>query len=131
MTSRLNRTLKVSTALVSATLAATLVAHANPQDGQVVQGTATISAPNPSTLNIQQQTNKAIINWQSFDIGAGETTQFFLPSSSGVTLNRVVGGDNPSEILGTLKSNGTVMVVNPDGILFGPHSVVDGSQEIQ
>ena len=38
MASTLLRTLKRSTALVPATLLATLVAHANPQDGQVVQG---------------------------------------------------------------------------------------------
>jgi filamentous hemagglutinin family protein len=125
MARTLLHTLKRTTALVPATLLATLVAHANPEGGVVVGGSATISAPDPQTLNIQQQTDKAIINWQSFDIGAGETTQFFLQSDTGVTLNRVVAGDNPSQILGTLKSNGTVMVINPDGILFGPNSVID------
>lgn len=119
------RFLKRTTAFVPATLLATVVSHANPLDGQVVAGNATITAPSPTTELINQQTNSAIINWKSFDIGTGETTQFIVPDYTGVTLNRVVGSQDPSKILGTLKSNGTVMVVNPDGILFGPHSIVD------
>ena len=119
------RFLKRTTAFVPATLLATVVSHANPLDGQVVAGSATITTPTPTTELINQQTNSAIINWKSFDIGTGETTQFIVPDYTGVTLNRVVGSQDPSKILGTLKSNGTVMVVNPDGILFGPHSIVD------
>ena len=119
------RLLKLSTALIPATVLAAAPASANPLDGQVVGGSATISTPDPATLLIQQQTNSAIINWKSFNIDPGELTEFQLPDSSGVTLNRVVGSQDPSRIQGTLKSNGTVMLVNPDGILFGEGSVVD------
>lgn len=117
--------LKRTTAFVPAMLLAANFAHANPLDGQVVAGSATITKPSLDMLLIQQTTNNAIINWKSFNIDAGETTQFVVPDYTGVTLNRVVGSQDPSKILGTLKSNGTVMVVNPDGILFGPNSVVD------
>lgn len=119
------RILTRTTALIPATLLATVVSHANPLDGQVVAGSATITTLAPATEVITQQTNSAIINWKAFDIGVGETTQFVLPDSTGVTLNRVVSSQDPSKILGTLSSNGTVMVVNPDGILFGPHAVVN------
>ena len=125
MNTNYSRILTRTTALVPATLLATVVSHANPLDGQVVAGGATITTPAPTTEVITQQTNSAIINWKAFDIGVGETTKFVLPDSTGVTLNRVVGSQDPSKILGTLTSNGTVMVVNPDGILFGPHAVVN------
>ncbi len=100
-------------------------AAANPQGGQVVGGQATISTTDPNTLTVNQFSSKAIIDWHSFNIDAGETTRFLQPNSSSVILNRVVGSQDPSRIMGTLHANGTVMLVNPDGILFGPNSQVD------
>ena len=44
---------------------------------------------------------------------------------SSVALNRVTGGLGPSEIMGTLTANGRVFIINRDGILFGPGSVVN------
>lgn len=98
-------------------------AYGNPVNGQVVSGSATIRNSR-NTTTITQITNKAIINWQDFSIGAGQTTQFVQPSSSSMTLNRVVGG-NPSVILGNLKANGTIYIINGNGILFGAGSNVD------
>ena len=97
---------------------------ANPVDGVVEAGTADITTPSPGTLVVNQTSQKAIINWGSFDIGTGELTQFVLPGSTSVTLNRDFSG-NPSEILGSLKSNGHVYLINPSGILFGTGSTVD------
>jgi hypothetical protein len=42
-----------------------------PAGGAVAAGTATISAPNQGTLNINQSSNQAIINWNSFSVGNG------------------------------------------------------------
>ena len=53
-----------------------------------------------------------------------ETTAFHQPSSSSVTLNRV-NDVNPSSIDGTLTANGTVVIVKPNGVFFGPTSTVD------
>ncbi|MBA1234366.1 filamentous hemagglutinin N-terminal domain-containing protein [Pseudomonas stutzeri] len=97
---------------------------AAPSGGTVVAGNASIVQATPDTLNIVQGSNKAIINWQSFSIGAGETVNFQQPSSKSVTLNRVTGND-PSAIYGSLNANGTVMLVNPNGVVFGPSSRVD------
>lgn len=99
-------------------------AWAAPSGGKVVAGNASIVQATPDTLNIVQGSNKAIINWQSFSIGAGETVNFQQPSSKSVTLNRVTGND-PSAIYGSLNANGTVMLVNPNGVVFGPSSRVD------
>ncbi len=95
---------------------------ANPIGGDVIGGSATIDYGTTTVIN--QVTDKAIINWQDFSVGEGQTTQFVQPSSSSVTLNRVVGG-NPSEILGNLKANGQVFLVNPNGIVFGPNAHID------
>lgn len=112
----------------SASLIAILISAqssmANPIGGTVETGAATIETPSPNTVLITQQTDKAIINWDNFDIGVNETTRFVLPSRNSVTLNRDYSGD-PSEILGTLQSNGRFYLVNRSGILFGRNARVD------
>jgi len=99
-------------------------AHANPAGGTVVAGSASIGTSTPGTTDIVQSTGKAIINWQSFGIGAGETVNFIQPDVKSVTLNRVIGQD-PSAIFGNLNANGTVMLVNPNGVIFGPTARID------
>src|SRR5690606_34825070 len=100
-------------------------ASANPVGGEVVAGQATIQSPDPSTLVIDQTSQKAIINWERFDIDRGETTRFVQPNSDAWVLNRITGSTEPSKILGTLQANGNVAIVNPDGILFGKDARVD------
>ncbi|PTT81733.1 filamentous hemagglutinin, partial [Pelomonas sp. HMWF004] len=111
-------------ALVVGWLMANPVAHGNPTGGTVVGGTASITSSTPGTTDIVQSSNRAIINWQSFSIGVGETVNFVQPSSSSVTLNRVLGND-PSQIFGRMNANGMVMLVNPNGIVFGKTARVD------
>lgn len=65
-----------------------------------------------------------MIDWRSFNIAPSETTKFNQPSSSSVTLNRINDPD-PSQILGTLTANGNVILINPNGVFFGPGSQVD------
>lgn len=121
------RYLATTTALVPIATCTLAVpdANANPQGGEVVAGEATISTPQPNTLVVKQGTDKAIINWQKFNIAAGETTRFKQPHGDAWTLNRVIGSQDPSRILGTLEANGNVVIVNPDGVHFGPGSRVD------
>src|SRR5215475_2301975 len=100
-------------------------AVAGPEGGVVVGGGATISGQGGANVTINQTTPRAIINWHTFNIGAGETTRFNQPDSSSVTLNRVTGGLGPSEINGTLTANGRIFIVNRDGMLFGAGAVVN------
>jgi len=74
-------------------------AFPNPNGPQVKAGTASFNQSG-STLSVTNSPG-AIIQWQSFSIGSGETTKFIQQSSSSAVLNRVVGQD-PSAILGTL-----------------------------
>lgn len=96
---------------------------ANPAGGVVSGGTAVISTDG-NTLNIDQSSNRAVIDWRSFNIDSGETTAFHQPSSSSITLNRV-NDVNPSNILGNLTANGKIILINPNGVFFGPNSKVD------
>ncbi|MCL4513400.1 MAG: filamentous hemagglutinin N-terminal domain-containing protein, partial [Candidatus Eremiobacteraeota bacterium] len=98
-------------------------ASASPQGGTLSAGQAVISQ-NGGTTTIQELTNSAIINWNSFNIGAGQLVQFLQPEALSAILNRVIGVD-PSVIFGTLKSNGIIFLINPNGILFGQGSEID------
>lgn len=97
-------------------------ASSNPTGAQVAAGAAGFSTAG-KTLTVTN-TPGTIINWQSFSIGAGSTTHFQQQSALSAVLNRVIGND-PSQILGTLSSNGRVFLVNPHGIVFGQGSVIN------
>jgi len=97
-------------------------AFANPTGAIVVNGQAGFAVQG-NALTITN-TPSAIINWQQFSIGPGEITRFVQQSASSAVLNRVLGQD-PSQILGSLLSNGRVFLVNPNGIVFGQGAVID------
>jgi len=98
-------------------------ANALPQGGVVTQGQAQITQAG-ARLDVNQTTGKAAINWQSFDIGAQAQVRINQPNASSVALNRVVGAD-VSQVFGKLSSNGQVVLVNPNGIVFGQGAQVD------
>jgi filamentous hemagglutinin family protein len=100
-----------------------LPAGALPAGGQVVAGQASIGQ-HGSQMTINQGSDKAILNWNSFNIGRDAHVRFQQPGSSAVALNRVVAGD-ASQIQGRLSANGQVWLVNPNGVVFGPGSKVD------
>ena len=102
-------TLGVVTGLVTGT-----PAWANPNGANVVHGQVSFSRPNAATLNVTNSPG-AIINWQQFSIGVNETTRFIQQSSSSSVLNRVIG-QNPSQLLGQLRSNGRVFLINRNGV---------------
>lgn len=121
---------RLNLAAATAVLAASTLAQAAPPapntlptGGQVVAGQAAITQSG-SVMNIQQATNKAIVNWNTFNIGAGATVNFQQPNASAIALNRVLGSD-PSAIYGNLNANGQVFLINPNGVLFGAGSHVD------
>ena len=93
------------------------LALANPTAGVVVSGNASFPAPVKS-LTVTSSPG-AIINWQSFSIGAADTTRFQQQSAASAVLNRVRDVD-PTMILGTLTSNGKVFVITQNGAPFSP-----------
>ena len=104
-------------------LAGSGTAYANPNGAQVIKGKVHIAHPDPNTLNITNSPG-AIVNWQQFSIQTNQVTRFIQQNAASAILNRVVG-QNPSALLGQLLSNGRVFLINPNGIVFGPNSVID------
>jgi filamentous hemagglutinin family protein len=98
-------------------------ANALPTGAAVVQGAASL-AQSANQLHITQSTQRAAINWQSFDIGAAAKVNVVQPNAQAVLLNRVVG-QSPSQIFGKLQANGHVILVNPNGVLFGKDGSVN------
>ena len=75
-------------------------------------------------MTINQSTNRAAINWNTFNVGSGATVNFVQPSTSSVTLNRV-SDPNPSQIFGHINANGSVFLLNGSGAYFAPGSSVN------
>ena len=99
-------------------------ALANPTGMTVQRGHATLTV-NGSQLSITAG-NGAVLNWQNFNIGAGETTTFNQPSAGAIVWNRI-GSQSATEIYGNLHANGVVVLLNSSGFYFGPNSFVSAA----
>ena len=77
------------------------------------------------TVTIEQTQSRAILNWDTFNVGRNTTVQFKQGADDAV-LNRVVGASvKPSQIQGAIKADGTVLVVNQNGVIFTGTSQVN------
>ena len=76
-------------------------------------------------LRIDQASTKGIIDWNTFNIGKNSHVHFNHANASDSTLNRVTAQDDASKIMGKLTAKGNVMLINPNGVVFGKDSKVD------
>ncbi|WP_445233321.1 YDG domain-containing protein, partial [Duganella rhizosphaerae] len=97
-------------------------AQAAPVSPTVVAGQASFNLQG-KTYSITNTPN-TIINWQSFSVASDEITRFIQQSADSKVLNRITG-QSPTQILGSLQSNGKVFLINPNGVIFGAGSRVD------
>lgn len=104
--------------------AAPLAAQELPTGGTVAAGNATIATPGPGRMTINQSSNSAVINWNTFSVGQGGRVDIAQPSAQSATLNRVTGNAT-SNIHGQINANGQVFVVNPNGIFIGPNGQIN------
>ncbi|MBL8325618.1 MAG: filamentous hemagglutinin N-terminal domain-containing protein [Rubrivivax sp.] len=114
------RLTQLATALAAGGLLSAPAAAA-PEGGTVRAGSATITqtgAPNATQTRIDQSSQRAVIDWRSFSVGAAEQVQFAQPSATSATLNRVTG-EQLSAIHGRISANGQVFLVNPNGVVLG------------
>ena len=95
-----------------------------PEGGIVTAGDADISTPSANRLLITQRSNKAILNWNSFNIAEGHSVHFSQPDSNSAALNRITG-DAPSILAGALTADGRVLLVNPNGIAITETGTID------
>ncbi|MFC1635268.1 beta strand repeat-containing protein [Planctomycetota bacterium] len=101
------------------------VAWAGPEGAQVINGEVSIQQSAYNTTITAS--DKAIINYSSFDIARPETVQFIQPGSSASVLNRILSA-SPTNIDGTLLANGRVFFVNPAGIYIGAGARINVNQ---
>ncbi len=74
-----------------------------PSGGIVQAGQASIGTPTANSLVVQQQSSRAVIDWQDFSIGSGNRVQFVQPSANHIALNRITG--SASVIRGQIDAN--------------------------
>ncbi len=94
-----------------------------PSGSTTISGDVSLTTDD-QTLTIQQQSEQAIIEWNSFNIGENNTVTFNQPSAAASALNRVISG-NPTTLAGVLNANGKVFVVNENGVYFTPTATIN------
>lgn len=128
-------------------LAAGLVPAAQDLTGtRTLQGALAPVVAQGGRIDIQQTESRAVLSWDSFNVGRDTHLNFIqgtgaVDAATGrpavaerdwIALNRVVGqldpttgrrdptkGVDPSRILGRITGDGTVLVINQNGVLFG------------
>jgi filamentous hemagglutinin family protein len=83
-----------------------------------------------TTVTITQTGQQALLNWQSFNIGLSTTLEFNQSAGGAnvgnwVAINRVANSIAPSQILGSMKAQGQVYVIDQNGIIFGGASQIN------
>lgn len=83
------------------------------------------SANGRTTVSINQTKDKAILNWETFNVGKNTEVDFHQQANWAV-LNRVNDPNaRPSQIEGQIKGDGTVLLINRNGIIFNGSSQVN------
>ncbi|MDE2056707.1 MAG: filamentous hemagglutinin N-terminal domain-containing protein, partial [Betaproteobacteria bacterium] len=115
------------TSMLTVSAYAAPAVNALPQGGVVSAGSAVISqsvGSNSAALTVNQSSQRAVIDWNSYNVGQNATVTYNQPNSQSSTLNRI-SDPNVSQIFGQIKSNGEVVLVNPEGVYFSPSSSVN------
>ena len=95
------------------------------QGWQNAKGPQQTQADGKTTVKIEQTADKAILNWETFNVGRNTTVEFAQQANWAV-LNRVNDPNaRASQIQGQIKGAGTVMLINRNGIVFSGSSQVN------
>ncbi|CAM8292521.1 Autotransporter-associated beta strand repeat [Candidatus Methylopumilus universalis] len=94
-----------------------------PVNGQVVSGDALVETSG-TVLNINQTSQRAILSWDTFNVGQDATVNFNQPNASASTLNRI-GGQSPSKIFGKINATGEVILQNSAGVYISKSGRLD------
>lgn len=97
--------------------------YAMPAGGQIQSGQGAI-AQNGKTMTVTQNSGKMAVDWTQFNIAKDEAVKFTQPGRDAVALNRITGGQK-SLIDGALSANGNLLLVNPNGVVFGKTSAIE------
>ncbi len=79
-----------------------------------------------TVVTVEQTADKAILNWETFNVGRNTTVAFQQQGAAWSVLNRVNDPQaRPSQIQGQIQAPGTVMVINRNGVVFSGSSQVN------
>ena len=84
-----------------------------------------------TTVTIKQTTQQALLEWQTLNVGKKTTLTFDqskggADSSKWIAFNKITDPTgNPTQILGNIKADGQVYLINSNGIIFGGGSQVN------
>jgi len=106
--------------------------------------TQLVGANGHVTVNVTQTAQSAVATWQTMNVGSNTTLNFNQSGgtqtngvNNWVILNRIMDPSSaPSQIFGSITAQGTVLVINRNGILFGAgsqinvHSLVASSLDV-
>ena len=109
--------------MIACWLAGSSLVYANPYDPTIIQGNADFEQTDANTLTITAS-DKSHIFWGDFSIGENQMTQIVQPSADSFIVIEVES-NMPSMLLGTLKSNGHVFLINPNGTCIGPNGYIE------
>ena len=82
-------------------------------------------------VTIKQTEQQALLEWETFNVGKNTTLTFNQKkggenSGQWIAFNKVNDTTaNPTQILGDIKADGQVYIINPNGIIFGGSSQVN------
>ena len=108
--------------LASGGAGAQVAPGALPTGPNVVTGIGGITSDG-TTMTVTQDQARALIRWDSFDIGTSAAV-VFEQGAGHVALNQILDM-KPSEVMGTLTATGTIFLINPHGIMFGQDATVN------
>ncbi len=117
----------IKSLVMCAGLAYAGIAYSLPELEQVANGEVNVAYPDVNVMHVNQISDKAIVDWQSFNISDVEKVNFQQPTNSSICLNRINAANGVSEIAGQLNSNGQVLLINGAGVLFSESAKVNVS----
>ncbi|MEQ3632304.1 filamentous hemagglutinin N-terminal domain-containing protein, partial [Thalassolituus sp.] len=76
------------------------------------------------TLEINQLTDRVVIDWASFDLEGKDELTFTQPTTSSVAINNINSGSF-STIAGSVFAKGNIILINPNGLVFSDGAIIN------
>ena len=102
----------------------TALAGGVPTGATVTGGKVIVTTPKAGSVLVDQSSQRGVIRWSDFSVAQGNQVTFAQPGTGSSTLN-IVSGPNASLIAGTLRSTGSIFLVNPSGVTITANGLVD------
>ena len=101
------------------------MAYAMPHLTKVTSGVAKVSTVG-NAMAVKQSTTSATFDWASYNLASNQSVTYTTPGSSSVSLN-IINSSTPATISGVIKSNGQLVYMAPNGLMFANGSTVNAA----